>query len=58
MGVHGVDEKRLGGVVVRSEDLGGPLELAHVRLGAKLRNFGVHTCGDQSRPEISWGQHV
>ena len=36
MGVHGVDEKRLGGVVVRSEDLGGALELAHVRLDEQL----------------------
>ena len=26
--------------------------------GAKLHNFGVHTCRPQSPPEISWGQHV
>ena len=26
--------------------------------GTKLRNVVCHTCGDQSRPEISWGLHV
>ena len=26
--------------------------------GTKLRNVVCHTCGDQNRPEISWGLHV